>query len=54
MLTLGIDPGTATTGFGLVDQMGDRLVHVEYGTITTSSKETPQNRLGIIYQELKR
>ena len=53
MLTLGIDPGTATTGFGLVRQQGDKLSHVGNGCISTSSKETPQNRLGIIYHELK-
>lgn len=53
MLTLGIDPGTATTGFGLVRQQGDKLSHVSCGIITTSSKETSQGRLGKIYHELK-
>jgi crossover junction endodeoxyribonuclease RuvC len=54
MLTLGIDPGTAATGFGLVEQLGEKLIHVHCGCITTSSKDTPQKRLGQIYQELKK
>ncbi|MFH1386861.1 MAG: crossover junction endodeoxyribonuclease RuvC [bacterium] len=54
MLTLGIDPGTATTGFGLVRQQGDNIYHIESGCILTSSKESAQNRLGIIYQETKK
>lgn len=54
MLTLGIDPGTATTGFGLVRQQGDKLSHVGCGIIVTSPKETSQGRLGKIYHELKR
>lgn len=54
MLTLGIDPGTATTGFGLVRQQGDKLFHVGCGCITTTPKETSQGRLAKIYHELKR
>ena len=53
MLILGIDPGTATTGFGLVEQQGDKLVHVHCGCILTSPKETSQGRLAKIYSELK-
>ncbi|MDD2621060.1 MAG: crossover junction endodeoxyribonuclease RuvC, partial [Syntrophomonadaceae bacterium] len=37
MLVLGIDPGTATTGYGLVDYRGSREILVDYGTIRTSS-----------------
>ena len=54
MLTLGIDPGTATTGFGLVSQKADKLCHVDSGSITTSSKELPQIRLGKIYKEIQK
>lgn len=53
MLTLGIDPGTATTGFGLVKQQGDRLFFVACGTINTTPKDTSQARLAIIYNEMK-
>jgi len=53
MLTLGIDPGTATTGYGLVKEQGDKLSYVGCGVITTSPKDTSQQRLRKIYQELK-
>jgi len=53
MLTLGIDPGTATTGYGLVRQAGKQLEHLSYGCILTASDEAPQARLGIIYKQLK-
>ncbi len=53
MLTLGIDPGTATTGYGLVRQQGDKLSFVGCGVIITTPKETSHERLRKIYQELK-
>ena len=42
MLVLGIDPGTATTGYGLVreTEQGD-LVLIEYGTILTPAGMEP-------------
>lgn len=54
MLTLGIDPGTATTGYGLITENKNRLVFVDYGTISTSPKESSQGRLRIIYSQLKK
>ena len=54
MLILGIDPGTATTGFGLIVEKNDKLVFVNHGTIKTSKKESAQARLHIIYSELKK
>lgn len=54
MLTLGIDPGTATTGYGLICEKGSKLVFVDHGTITTSPKETAQSRLRKIYMDLKK
>jgi crossover junction endodeoxyribonuclease RuvC len=53
MLTLGIDPGTATTGYGLVRQQADKLSHVRCGVITTTPKDTSQERLRKIHAELK-
>ncbi|MDD4179228.1 MAG: crossover junction endodeoxyribonuclease RuvC [Candidatus Margulisbacteria bacterium] len=53
MLTLGIDPGTAITGYGLVRQQGDKLVHVSCGCIITTPKDSPQARLAKIYHEVK-
>ena len=35
MRVLGLDPGTATTGYGVVEGQGNRLKHVAHGTIST-------------------
>lgn len=51
-LTLGVDPGTAITGYGLVWGEGDDLRLVDYGAITTSSDESLPQRLQEIYQQL--
>ena len=53
MLVLGIDPGTATTGYGLIrsGSNGD-LVSVAYGVITTPGNTSPESRLLSIYNEL--
>jgi crossover junction endodeoxyribonuclease RuvC len=52
MLVLGIDPGTAITGYGLVKGEDDSLTLVDYGAITTSSDRPLPERLQRIYREL--
>lgn len=53
-LVLGIDPGTATMGYGLVRQRDDdSLEAVAYGVITTPSKMPAHERLVKIYEETK-
>jgi crossover junction endodeoxyribonuclease RuvC len=52
-LALGIDPGTATTGYGLVDTEPDgSLVAVKYGVILTPKESTASARLVMIYDQL--
>ncbi len=51
-LVLGIDPGTAITGYGLVWGEGDDLRLVDYGVITTPSDESQPQRLKEIYRQL--
>jgi crossover junction endodeoxyribonuclease RuvC len=54
MLVIGIDPGTARTGFGLVqDGDGGQLVAVEYGVISTPSGLSVARRLQMLYDQLK-
>ena len=53
MLTLGIDPGTAITGFGLVTERGSKLQFVDHGVITTTSKDSSQARIRKIYLSIK-
>lgn len=53
MLVLGIDPGTATTGYGLVQQRDGRQVKlVDYGVIRTSSDRPMAERLKKLYHDL--
>jgi crossover junction endodeoxyribonuclease RuvC len=52
-LALGIDPGTATTGFGLVRLEPDgSLVAVKYGVILTPKDASAPARLEMLYNEL--
>ena len=52
MLALGIDPGTAICGYGIVEQSRGKLIAKTYGAITTSPKARMQDRLLKIYTEL--
>jgi crossover junction endodeoxyribonuclease RuvC len=52
MRILGIDPGTATTGYGIIDVEGNRLRHVDNGIIKTRSSEALPLRLKTIYDGL--
>jgi crossover junction endodeoxyribonuclease RuvC len=54
-LALGIDPGTATTGYGLVrlSQEGE-LVAVSFGILSTPKEATPSARLEMLYDQLKK
>ena len=54
MLVLGIDPGTAITGYGLVTESpAGQLGTVGYGIIQTPKEQNPGERLQIIFQKLK-
>jgi len=54
-LVLGIDPGTATTGFGLVRERDDgSLELVEFGIISTPKEEAAHHRLVQLYDEMKK
>jgi crossover junction endodeoxyribonuclease RuvC len=50
---LGLDPGTATTGFGVVEGDDIDLTAVTYGVITTPTKWTLPQRLQEIYHQLQ-
>ncbi|MEX2015751.1 MAG: crossover junction endodeoxyribonuclease RuvC, partial [Candidatus Hydrogenedentales bacterium] len=54
MRVLGFDPGTATTGYGVVDMNGARLRHVEHGIISTPPVETFEARLAMIFADAQR
>lgn len=60
MIILGIDPGTATTGYGIIKIPDDILSRefqydielISYGNISTPKEKLMQDRLGMIYREL--
>lgn len=50
---MGIDPGLASTGWGLVDGAGSRQRHVAHGVIKTRASEPIAIRLRTIFHELE-
>jgi crossover junction endodeoxyribonuclease RuvC len=46
---LGIDPGTAACGFGIVRERGNRLKALEFGWWKTAASERPELRLKTIF-----
>lgn len=53
MRVLGIDPGTARIGYGVVEETSDgALLAVAYGVITTPAHISMPERLEMIYDEL--
>jgi crossover junction endodeoxyribonuclease RuvC len=51
---MGIDPGVATTGYGIVEKAAGGLRAVGIGAVQTSSEVPHANRLAILYGELAR
>ncbi len=53
MIVLGIDPGTATTGYGFIRSTSEgELEVVTYGVILTPKNTTPETRLLTIYNNI--
>lgn len=51
-LILGIDPGLANTGWGIVSQRGSRLSCIAYGCISTAASLPLARRLGKIHEQM--
>ncbi|WP_019880473.1 crossover junction endodeoxyribonuclease RuvC [Succinispira mobilis] len=54
MRILGIDPGTAICGYGVVDIFGNKLSVVNYGAVLTDKDLDPAQRLLILHEELSK
>lgn len=52
MIILGIDPGTAMLGYGVVERTGTRLRAIDYGVIKTPARLSLPERLEAIYLAL--
>lgn len=54
MLILGIDPGTATTGYGVLQVKRKGFEALKFGLIETDSNGSPSKRLVNIHKQLKK
>jgi crossover junction endodeoxyribonuclease RuvC len=52
MIVIGIDPGAANTGFGVVRTINDRMVALDGGVIETSPELPAEDRLASIHESL--
>ena len=52
MIVLGIDPGLANTGFGVVERRGGRLLALDGGVVATSADAHAEARLGELHEAL--
>ncbi len=51
-IILGLDPGLAVTGWGLIEADGNRLRHLSHGQVKTSAAEPLAVRLVVLYNQL--
>jgi crossover junction endodeoxyribonuclease RuvC len=51
-LILGLDPGTARTGFGVIEQQGSRLRAVEFGILATPAGLEMHHRLALVFEQV--
>ena len=52
MRILGIDPGTVTLGYGIIDDRQGEVTMVNYGVITAPKRSSIGERLSVLYQRL--
>jgi len=52
MIIMGVDPGTATTGFGVLEKTKQGLSCLDYGAIITSRDDPQETRLNRIYNQI--
>lgn len=54
MRILGIDPGYATVGFGVVDYVNSKFTCVDYGAIQTPAKTPFEDRLEQLFDDMSK
>jgi crossover junction endodeoxyribonuclease RuvC len=52
VIVLGIDPGTAALGYGILERTGARLRPIDYGVVVTSAHDSLPDRLLAIHTSL--
>ncbi|MCC6763376.1 MAG: crossover junction endodeoxyribonuclease RuvC [Deltaproteobacteria bacterium] len=49
---LGVDPGTAVTGWGVIERRAGRVAHLAHGSVAPSPRVTPAAKLAAIHGAL--
>jgi crossover junction endodeoxyribonuclease RuvC len=52
MIILGIDPGTITMGYGVLENRGDKTTLIDCGVMATKSRSPIGERLAFLYSKL--
>ncbi len=52
MIAMGVDPGTAVTGYAFLEERGSRLAVLEYGVVRSRATDPLPQRLEKIHREL--
>ncbi len=52
MRILGIDPGTVTMGYGLIESRDNEITMIDCGALTTSARSPIGERLSYLYNQL--
>ncbi|MFA5389387.1 MAG: crossover junction endodeoxyribonuclease RuvC [Candidatus Omnitrophota bacterium] len=52
MRILGIDPGLAITGYGLIEAAGNNVRLIEAGIMRSSAKDKIEKRIALIYKKM--
>ena len=52
MRILGVDPGTATTGYGVIESQDDEITLIDYGALVSPARSPIGERLSYIYNGL--
>lgn len=53
MIILGLDPGTARLGYGVLRKEGSRIAHLAHGCLETSKDQSQPERLSILHAALE-
>lgn len=54
MKIIGIDPGIAITGWGIINHTSGQCRAVSFGCIKTKAEDSPESRLILIYKAIKK
>lgn len=52
MIVLGIDPGLATTGYGIIQKNGQKLLEIDYGYISSPPGMSLSQRIFIVFESV--